>query len=95
MWRTGAHTGLTVDRRSSSEPAGAGAAVYDATGCHSATIAGNEPAPRPSEGPLTPLLAYEIAASRRYLTTTPDTMTTDIDEDGFRRTEAAYTPATD
>lgn len=74
-----------VGRRSSPEPAGAGAAVYDATGCHSATIAGNEPAPRPSEEPLTPLLAYEIAASRRCLTTTPDTMTTEIDEDGFRR----------
>jgi len=86
--RTGARTGLAVDRRRSL--AGAGAAVYDATGCHSATIAGNEPAPRPSEGPLTPLLAYEIAASRRYLTTTPDTMTTEIDEDGFRWIEAAY-----
>lgn len=48
-------------------PAGAGAAVYHATGRRSVTIAGNEPAPEPSEGPsLTPPSRplREIAASR-------------------------------
>lgn len=63
MRRTGARTEL----RPSPGQAGAGAAVYHATGCRSVTIAGNEPAPGPSEGPsLTPPSRplREIAASR-------------------------------
>lgn len=70
----GARTpGLAVDRRRCRR-AGAGAAVYDATGCRAATIAGNEPASGAFRGallrsppPSPPVLSLpiKIAASPR------------------------------
>lgn len=84
----GAHSGLdcrpsVVGCRSSPESAGAGAAVYHATGCHSATIAGNEPVRGLPRSLLRPLLAYEIAASRRCRWR---------DDDGNRRRQISFVP---